>query len=233
MNNVDNNSGIVGLFSLKPKKETPEGVSFGRTTTVADNVDSSLSHTVKRSDPDHSCQRLGAVASTSTSLEQRVVSNQTSSEIDAANKKAQETVSRIIKHLDLLKQSLIVIDKLFEKTDSNQYIQVFEKVIQLLGYLEPCNISEVMERKSGDGFSAIYEHFYYGDEVLFSLIRNSAIKSKLECGHMDGLPAIQTSAKFEELLFAPGGPVYQAAKCEFEVLQIKSLLDGLKGLSVS
>ncbi|WP_422411936.1 MULTISPECIES: hypothetical protein [unclassified Endozoicomonas] len=230
MNNVDKNSGIVGLFSQKPKEEIPKGVSFGRTTMAADKVDSSLSHVVNGSGTDHSSQRLETIASTSTSLGQRVVSNQTNTEIDAAKTKAQENVSAIIDHLDGMKERLIAKDKYCRNTAHNPDIQVFENVIQLLGHLEPGNISEFAECCDSTCFVKFGDHsfcttdfnFYYGSEVLFSLHHNVFMPCGKGYSLKKGAEVIETSALFDELYFAPGAPGapgYQAAKSDFERLQ--------------
>ncbi|WP_422136255.1 MULTISPECIES: hypothetical protein [unclassified Endozoicomonas] len=240
MNKADNNSGIVGLFSLKPKEETPKGVSFGRTTMAADKVDSSLSHFVNGSDTGHSSQRLGTLASTSTLLEQRVVSNQVSTEIVAAKKRPQMAVSKIINHLDDFKTKIIAEDEYCRNKAHTRDIQVLENIIQLLQHLEPCKISVVVRFNVGAGsvkigddfFSTVDFNVYYRGQMLFSLLQNTVSPGDTRNPVKLGARVVETSALFDELYFAPGGPGYQAAKCEFEVLQIKSLLDGLKGLPV-
>lgn len=235
MNNVDGNSGIAGFFSPEPEEKKPEGVSFGRTTTAADEVDSSLSHAVNGSDPDHSSQNLGAVASTSTSLEQRVVSNQASTEIDAANKKAQENVTSIINYLEQLKQQTLIYKNMYGREAApDQDIQVFEKVTQLLKYLEPLNISKDEKLNGGrhpsevNNGSFTYDyHVHYRGEDIFSL--TSAFNA-IEDG-LNWSLAVKTTSLFDELYFAPGGPGYPAAKSEFEALKTKSSPNDLKGSS--
>ncbi|WP_257281943.1 hypothetical protein [Endozoicomonas sp. ISHI1] len=230
MNNVDNNSSTAGFFSPKPEEETPEGVSFGRTTTAADNVDASLS-----SDPDHSSQNLGAVASSSTSLEQRVVSNQASTEIDAANKKAQENVTTIINYLKQLKQQTLIYKNMYGREAApDQDIQVFEKVTQLLKYLEPLNISTDENLNDGRHFSEVNKgsftsdyHVSYRGEEIFSL---TSAFNVIEDG-LNWSLAVKTTSLFDELYFAPDAPGYQAVKSEFEALQTKSSPNDLKGSS--
>ncbi|WOG26864.1 hypothetical protein [Endozoicomonas sp. 8E] len=228
MNNVDNNSGVVGLFSPKPEKESPEAVCFGRTTTASGKIDSSSRRAVNGGDPDHSSQRLGAVASTSTSLEQRVVSSQESTEIDAANKKARETVKRIINYLDNLKQEyLINKDRCSRNTAPAQGIQVLENVIQLLEYLEPRNISKSQKINDGTCLSQLFNSYYdvsYEGEVLFS-VTNTLKDNQDSFSGVSWSLATETTPLFDELYYAPGAPGYQSAKTEFKALQTKSLLN--------
>ncbi|WP_422137185.1 hypothetical protein [Endozoicomonas sp. ALC020] len=229
MDNVDNNSGIVALFSPKPEKESSEAVCFGRTTTASGKIDSSSRRAVNGGDPDHSSQRLGAVASTSKSLEQRIVSSQESTEIDAANKKARETVKKIINYLDNLKQEyLINKDRCRRNTATAQDIQVLENVIQLLGYLEPRNISKSQKINDGTCRSQLFNSYYhvsYEGEVLFSV--TNTLKDNRDDGFSGASWSLATGTTplFDELYYAPGAPGYQSAKTEFKALQTKSLLN--------
>lgn len=165
----------------------------------------------------------GAVASTISSLECRTVSNRASSERIQPNEIDNSVVSEIIEHMNHLKSILIENDEHYGNQAPSPDIEVFEHAVQLLNYLEPCNISKGEEMSDGrstcgcceGGSDTDYDVYYKGD-VLFTLTETSSETRFRDYYTTGESGAIETRDLFNELYFAPGAPGYQSAKSEFE-----------------
>ncbi|WOG27249.1 hypothetical protein [Endozoicomonas sp. 8E] len=137
--------------------------------------------------------------------------------------KVHKTVPGIIKHMNRLKKILTENDEHYRAKKPNPNIQVFENGIQLLEYLQPCDISKGEDVHDGnnfcsccDGFSDTYYHVYYRGEVLLT-VTQTVSETRFSEEYTWGESAyIQTNDLFDELYFASGAPGYQSAKTEFE-----------------
>ncbi|WP_257281027.1 hypothetical protein [Endozoicomonas sp. ISHI1] len=138
---------------------------------------------------------------------------------------ANEVVSGVIEHMIYLQGILTENDVHFGATTPNPDIQVFENAIQLLKYLQPCDISVGEEVSDGrdpcgccDGSSDTYYPVYYKGDVLFTVTETNS-ESRFPEEYTSGQWAdIATNKLFDELYFAPDAPGYLSAKSEFEQL---------------
>ncbi len=137
--------------------------------------------------------------------------------------KAHKTVPGIIKHMNRLKKILTENDEHYRAKKPNPKIQVFENAIQLLEYLQPCDISKGEDVHDGnnicsccEGYSSTHYRVYYRGEVLLT-VTQTVSETRFAKQYTSGESAyIETNNLFDELYFAPGAPGYQSAKTEFE-----------------